>query len=315
MTSTLIFKRNIAALVLATASLNTFADGLIIPAYLTLSDTNNWNALRDGAASLQSGSSSTYKDYVVVVTGPNSGPFTNQIDWTIATSLWDPIYANGGLLVGYVHTLQSPTGDLFRPLASVEADITAWVNSYSNLGGIFLDEYYPRFEVAGPSDSYATFPNGTNLAPTNLNFINPDGSFNGNQVDPTGGYYYQLISWINSQYPGLVVVANPGGHFYSNQTNYINLVNVCCTFENSYSVAANSPSNDWTGLNVQSVTTNAAQAALIYGNSSDVSGAIDQAISHGYKLFYTTDLTTASNVWGGLPSYFSSEVNYVANHQ
>src|SRR5262249_20169789 len=143
---------------------------------------------------------------------------------------------------------------------------------------------------------------------------NSDGSFNGNQVDPTGGYYDQLTGWIYCHYPHLLVVANPGGHFYSNQTNYINLVDVCCTFENSYSVAANSPANDWSGVNVQLVTTNADQAALIYGNSSDLGGAIDEAISHGYNLFYTTSLSPAGNVWGGLPPYFTSEVNYVANH-
>ena len=303
------------ALLLTTAGLGAHADGLIIPAYLTLSDTTNWNVLKEDAALMQSGSSSSYKDYVVVVTGPNSGPFTNQTDWATAASLWNPIVTNGGFIVGYVHTLQSPTNDLFRPLASVEADITNWVGSYGHLGGIFLDEYYPRFEIAGPSGSYATFPNGTNQAPTNLNFINSDGSFNGNQVDPTGGYYDQLTSWINCHYPALLVVANPGGHFYSNQTNYVNLVDVCCTFENSYSAAANSPVNDWSGLDVQFVTTNADQAALIYANSSDLDGAIDRAISHGYDLFYTTDRTPSGNVWGGLPPYFTSEVNYVANHR
>jgi hypothetical protein len=160
----IVTKSLIAGTIIATAGHSTFADGLIIPAYFTLSDTSDRNILKEDAALMQSGSSCYYKDYLSAVTGPNSGLFINQTEWTTAASLWDPIHTDNAMIVGYVHTLQTPLGDLFRSLASVESDITNWVHNYNHLGGIFIDEYNPRFEIAGPSGSYAIFPNGTDLA-------------------------------------------------------------------------------------------------------------------------------------------------------
>jgi hypothetical protein len=290
------------------------ANGMIIPAYLPLTDLTDWNILKEGAATMQAGTNPNYKDYWVTVNSGSNGPFTSPSDWATAATLWDPIRANGGLIIGYVHTCQTPTGPLFRSLTDVENDINAWVAGYPNLDGIWIDEFYPRFEVADSTSVSANFPNGMADAPTDLSFMNPDGTFNANQINPSGGYYDQLTSWIRATYPNLKIVGNAGGWFYSNQVNYADIVDVDCSFEQNYATAANSPTNDWSGLNRQNVTTLSGQLALIHRNSSDMSGAIDQSIAHGYTHFYTTDRLLESNVWGGLPSYFASEVTYIANH-
>ncbi len=310
--ATLVF----AALALGTAMPKTSADGIIVPAYLPLTDTANWNVLKEDAAIFANGSTPTYLDYWVVVNSGNNGPFTAAADWTAAAKVWDPIEVNSGAIFGYVHTLVTPTGTTFRSLAAVKSDIRAWVNGYANLDGIWIDEFYPRYEIAGPSGSLATYPNGQALAPTDRSFLYPDGkTINGAvQVNPAGGYYSQLTKWIHTTYPNLKIIGNAGGYFYSNQVNYGGLVDVTCAFEQTYAVAVNAPANDWAGLNTQPLSASYAKLALIHTNSTNLNGAIDQSISHGYKYFYTTNRTLDNNIWGGLPPYFTSEVQYIANH-
>lgn len=300
-----------AAACLGTAPSTAHADGMVIPAYLTLSDTNTWNILADDATIMKNGVNPRYKDYWVVVNGPANGPFTLASDWKTAEHRFDPIRANGGRIFGYVHALTAPASSTYRPLREVENDIRAWVTGYRRLDGIWIDEYYPRYEIAGPSGATATFPNGTNVAPNDRLFINSDGAFNANQVDPTGGYFCQLTSWIRCTYPRLKVIGNAGGQFYSNQINYTDIVDVTCSFEQSYSYAA---ANSWSNLNRQNVTTTKQQMALIHSNTTDLAGAIDQAILHGYSYFYTNDGFPSGNVWGAIPPYFTSEVQYIANH-
>ena len=310
---------SLVALALGAAAPKASAQGVIIPAYLPLSDKTEWNILRENAEMFTCGTSDVYNDYFVVVTGPASGPFTSAADWATAETLWDPIVAQDGEIFGYVHTLAQPSGSpKFRPLAVVEADVEAWVNGYGNLNGIFIDEFVPRYEITD-SNAYptpATFPNGQSLAPTNRSFVNPDGTINGAiQVNPAGGYYSQLIGWIRGHYPDLQIIANPGGQVYSNQTRYVGLADITCTFENTYAFAANSPANDWANLNLQAGTTSYTHAALIHTNTTDLNGALSQSISHGYKYFYTTNLDPNKvNVWGTLPPYFSSEISFIANH-
>lgn len=289
------------------------ANGLVIPAYIPLSDTTNWNILKEGGALAQAGSSNTCGEYWVVVTGPNSGPFAAAAEWASTKTRWDPIRTNLGEVFGYINTMTTSTSSTFRPLADVKRDIDAWVAGYGALDGIWIDEFYPRYEIAGASGSTATFPNGQANAPTDRSFLNPDGSFNANQVNPAGGYYSQLTSYIRTAYPDLKIIGNPGGPLYSNQIRYASLVDVTCSFEQSYALAANAPTNDWAPLTQQSGTGSNAQAALIHTNSSDLTGAIAQSINRGYKYFYTTNRTLNENVWGSLPPYFTSEVNYLYN--
>ena len=310
---------SLAALVLGTAAPKASADGVVIPAYLPLTDATSWNILKENAATFTRGTSTVYKDYFVVVTGPLSGPFTNATDWATAASVWGPIVVQNGEIFGYVHTLAQPSGSAkFRTLAAVKADVSAWVNGYGHLSGIFIDEFMPRYEITD-SNAYptpATFPNGQSLAPTDRSFVKADGTINTSvQVIPAGGYYSQLIGWIRGHYPGLRIITNPGGKVYSNQTQYVGLANITCTFENTYAYAANSPVNNWANLNLQANTASYIQAALIHTNTNDLSGAINQSIAHGYKYFYTTSLDpNVVNAWGTLPPYFSSEISLIANY-
>ena len=311
--------KHIAVLFMAAACLTmgvprAHANGMIIPAYLPLTDTTSWQILAEDAAIMRDGTNANYKDYWVTVNSGNNGPFSSPADWATAAARFDPIRANSGKIFGYVHTTTTPTSGIYRPLIgmnSVEADITAWVTGYPNIDGIWIDEFYPRYEIATGDDDRATFPNGPDFAPTDRSFVNPDGTINPNvQVNPAGGYYWQLTDWIHRTYPNLRIIGNAGGWFYSNQVNYGSLVDVDCSFEQTYE---NASMNGWGNLNRQPGNT-AAQLALIHTNSNDLNGAIDQAISHGYTHFYTTNGVLTNNIWGALPPYFTSEVQYIANH-
>ena len=305
-----------AALALGTAVPKASASGIIVPAYLSLADTADWTILKEGAATAAAGTSTVYTDYWVVVNGPANGPFTTAADWATAATVWDPIVVNGGQVFGYVNTNETPTNHRFRSLAAVENDIDAWVNGYANLGGIWIDEFYPRYEIADTDVNGVDtlFPNGQIFAPTDQSFIQ-NGAINTSvQVNPAGGYYSQLTAYIRATYPGLKIIGNAGGRFYSNQAQYASLCDVTCSFEQTYAVAANAPTNDWASLNLLPLTESYAQLSLIHANSSDLNGAINQSISHGYKYFYTTNRLLNNNIWGGLPPYFSSEVSFIANH-
>ncbi|BDI32065.1 hypothetical protein CCAX7_41160 [Capsulimonas corticalis] len=289
------------------------ADGMIIPAYLPLTDTTDWNIIANDATVLKNGTNALYKDYWVTVNGAN-GPYTTSADWTTAATRFNPIRANGGKIFGYVHTLTTPTSTTFRSLSSVEADITSWVAGYANIDGIWIDEYYPRYEI-----DYATggtspaFPNGTALAPYDTTYLNANGTYKTNypQIDPPGGYYTQLTGWIRSTYPKLRIIGNAGGKFYSNQKNYTDLVDVTCSYEDSY---ANASASSWAALARQNTTTPKKQLVLIHSNTTDLAGAINAAISNGYNYFYTTSGVLSNNAWGSIPSYFDTEVSSIANH-
>jgi hypothetical protein len=289
---------------------------MIIPAYITLDDTSGWNMLKEGAAVMSAGTNASFKDYWVTVNSSSNGPFSAVTDWAKAATVWDPIRSNGGRIFGYVHTCEQPTGPTFRSLATVKSEIAAWVAGYPQLDGIWLDEYYPRFEIAG-SDVVdgPTYPNGLENAPTDRSFVNSLNQFNGQQVNPAGGYYDQLVTWIRATYPTLRIIGNAGGAFYSNQLLYSDLPDVLVSFEQNFSVAANAPTNDWSALTRQVPDSKAGQLALIHGNTTSLDGAVDQALAHGYTHVYTTDRVLENNVWGGLPTYLTTEIGYIANHQ
>ena len=307
-----------AAAVLGLAPTQSFAKGLIVPAYLPLTDTTDWATLASEATVATASTNPTYKEYYVVVNSSNNGPFTTQANWTTATGLFNPIRTNGGRIFGYVHTnADNGTNDaIFRSLSSVEADITSWVTGYSNIDGIWLDEYYPRYEISTDTGTTASFPNGTALAPYDTTYYTlPTYAINGAiQVNPNGGYA-QLIGWIRSKYPKLKIIGNAGGWVWSDQLNYMNLPDITCTFEQSYTYA--NDSGTWATLNQQTATGVSdyeAQLALIHGNTTDLAGAINEAISHGYSYFYTTNAVYGANVWGVIPPYFDTEVSTVAAH-
>lgn len=312
-----------AAAVLCLAPTQSFAKGMIVPAYLPLTDTTDWATIASEASYATASTNPVYRDFWVTVNSSNNGPFSSPSDWTTASGLFNSIRTNGGKIFGYVHTnADNGTNDAtFRSLSSVETDITSWVTGYSNLDGIWLDEYYPRYEIATDTGTTASFPNGTSLAPYDTTFYTlPGYSINGAvQVNPNGGYYSQLIGWIRATYPKLKIIGNAGGWVWSDQLNYMNLPDVMCSFEQSYTYAYDGPSDtyNWAGLNQQTATGVSdyeGQLALIHGNTSDLDGAVDEAIDHGYQYFYTTNAVYGSNVWGSIPPYFDSEVTYIAGH-
>jgi hypothetical protein len=318
----------------AELSLSRFSKGMIVPAYLGVSPRNSadpgydasliatWTILAEAASAFKNGSNPNYKDFWVVVSSSRSGPFNEgegDEPWARAASLWDPIRANDGVIFGYVHTCVSPTMPLveqYRPLREVEEEIVAWVKGYPGLGGIWLDEFYPRYEIANTAGT-AFFPNGDQNAPADRSWYNNGVPSWGQQVNPTGGYYDQLTKWIRATYPNLRIVGNAGGWFWSNQKNYADLVDVTCSFEQTLEYAQANRANqalDWHGLDRDNTWTPQGQLALIHTNSSDLAGAIDQSIAKGYTHFFTTDRRLEDNPWGGIPPYFATEVSYVANH-
>jgi hypothetical protein len=167
--------------------------------------------LKEGAADMQASTRKFYKDYWVLVNSADNGTFLNQYDWVKPKAVWDPIRGEGGRIFGYVHTVQSsdasiPAGRLYRDLKTVKSGITSWVNGYPDLDGIWINEFYPRFEIAQPEAGTSLvyprdYPNGAENAPTDTGFINEQGQFNRVQVNPAGGYYSQLTTWIRKTYP------------------------------------------------------------------------------------------------------------------
>ncbi len=285
--------------------------GVIIPAYLSLDDTLGWTILKEGAALMSAGKGRSARDYWVTVNSGSNGPFAAAADWQRAALVWNPIKSNGGKIFGYVHTCVQPEGPNFRPLADVKKEIADWVRGYPALDGIWLDEYYPRFEIA-PTQTVTgpTYPNGIENAPKDRGFVNGLNQFNGQQVITAGGYYDQLTAWIRATYPGLRIIGNAGGAFYSNQLNYADLVDVLVSFEQTY---ANAAANDWKLLNRQVTGSPAGQLGLIHSNDVSLDGAIEQAFAHGYAYVFTTNRQLGNNIWGGLPPYFTSEIQYLAN--
>jgi hypothetical protein len=290
--------------------------GIIIPAYLPLDDAFNWNLLKEGAAIMANGKNPAFRDYWVAVNSGTNGPFTAAADWAKAATVWNPIRANGGKIFGYVHTCEQPIGPKFRTLATMQSEITAWVNGYPQLDGIWLDEYYPRFEIAGQDGvTGPNYPNGLENAPTDRSFVNSLNQFNGQQVNPTGGYYDQLTKWIRATYPKLRIIGNAGGAFYSNQLQYSDLPDVLVSFEQNLDIASNAPVNDWSPLKRQITNSKSGQLALIHRNSTNLAGAVDQALTLGYTHIYTTNRLLENNIWGGLPPYLMSEIQYIADHK
>jgi hypothetical protein len=293
--------------------------GVIIPAYIGLDDSTTWKILEEGAAVLRDGSSSSHKDYWVAVNSDRNGPFIKEADWNRAKAVWDPIRANGGRIFGYVHTLVNPDSEQFRVLTDVKADITAWVAGYPNIDGIWLDEFYPRYEIAPKDGARATFPNGEAAAPTDRRFLNPDNTFNAQQVNPVGGYYDQLVQWIRTTYPQLRIIGNAGGQFYSNQVRYGDLVDVLVSFEETLARATGSdifgaPNEVWGNLNRQNPG-KIGQLALIHSNGANLADAVNQSFARGYTHVYTTDRVLNANIWGGIPPYLTTELQLVASRK
>lgn len=287
--------------------------GMIIPAYFALGDTTSWANVAQGAAYMQSGSNPAYRDYWVTVNG-GSGPFS-AAEWGTAAARFNPIRANGGKIFGYVHTHQnaySPNPALaaqFRPLSAVQADIAAWVAGYPSLDGIWIDEYYPRHELATDGVRFADFPNGLAAAPPAYRTPGLD-LYSTGQLTPGDGWYDTLFQWIRATYPNRRIIANAGGALYSNQLLYGPQADVLVSFEQTL---AEAQANNWSRLITSRNPYAAKQLALIHGNTTDLAGALNQAFNNGYTHVYTTSQVFGQNLWTGVPPYFYTEVQSMAS--
>lgn len=319
--------------------------GMIVPAYLGVessSDVNGWKLLATLAGEMRQGRGTKYKDFWVAVTGPGSGPNFGSQQWQKAGPLWKDIQDNGGKVFGYINSLDWATpfypsvcvdkaNVRLRQLAQIKADVDKWLNGYKAIDGIWIDEYYPRVELAplcsvpGPD-----YPNGKAYAPSAQpsTYLNPDGTFKYAEVNPQGGYYDQLTDYIksrtNSRGERLLVIGNAGGHFYSNQHEYDRLVDVVCSFEDTYEATTKNAAK-WTRENAASPVP---QLALVHTNpGATMRTAIDAAIGKGYKYIFSSDRnghklpgtkdSDFTPVWNDLPSadYLRAQVQQLANHQ
>ncbi|MDB4985787.1 MAG: hypothetical protein JWN04_965 [Myxococcaceae bacterium] len=311
--------------------------GVIAPLYLPVPaatasaedpDKNRWSLVSTAAATARTPAGAPI-DFWVVLNGSNNGPPSTKTEWENARAVWEPVGASqsGGRLFGYVHTVQSHrdaagntfVGPEFRSLAEVENEITAWVTNVDGLDGIWLDEFIPRFEIAGSAvlpGLAVTSPNES-LRPIDPNVQAYPQSFGALQVDPTCGYYDRLTRWIHASYPWLRIIGNPGSPLQNNQRSYARLVDVLVGYEHSLLEAS---AANWTALAKGYEPLARGNLALVHGGTpldaptATRRQAIDEAFKAGFTHVYVTDhlYSTAKpgsnpdslgnqNVWGDLP--------------
>jgi hypothetical protein len=286
--------------------------GIIVPAYYSLDETAKWSQLAAAAGQLS-------PQEFWVTANNNNGPFSAG-QWPAAQARFGAIENNGGRIAGYVYTHQAAyqsNGTLaqqaaFRDLASVQANITAWVNGYPGLDAIWLDEFYPRHELAtesgpGYDGRNANFPNGLGAAPTGYRTPGLDLWATG-QIDPTGGWYDVLIKWIRATYPNLKIIGNAGGQLYSNQMRYGALVDILVSFEQTQQTAS---ANNWSALrrNDPEYATSP-QLALVH-NVPDIAAmqtVVTQSKAAGFQYIYATNGTYNGALWFDNPPYLSELV-------
>lgn len=261
----------------------TLGKGIIIPAYIWYGDITKWQRIEDAAKEAKKNNI----DFYVVVNSAHHGPFTTKAKdtfdeyftpkdqnpapfnmdeearkWDVVKTFYDNIKTAGGKIIGYVHTCKTPffVGGKnyleYRELADVKEDIDSWVFEYPEIDGIWLDEYYPRYEIAGGDDSTFTIPNdfiikpedGTYVEKTDEKKCSPVVVRNKKgedmiytQIDPYGGFYWQLCKYLttktNAYGKKLIKIGNAGGDIYSNQLACSKFVDVLVSFEKNHIVA------------------------------------------------------------------------------
>lgn len=263
-------------------------------------------------------------DFWVVVSGPNSGPLTSPADLPIASRVWGDIREQGGRIFGYVHTCKRPgeTAE-FIAIDEVTKQIKTWVTHYNDLDGIWLDEFYPRYElfdvdsagVRAPAACNAevmppSYPNGACSSPVDRGFLLANGCYNpAVQINPEGGYYHTLTGRIRAEFPWLRIIGNAGGRLYSNQLSYAKLVDVLVSYENSFAHAQ----QNWSNLKRQDANVKY-EAALFHSTDlADMPSAIEHVLDYGYTHVYTTDQLHSSggNVWGKVSGHLANETTYL----
>lgn len=334
----------------------TVSRGMIVPAYLPVKDVRpaTWNLFRTGQYQWQlpyevagtwqvedsdgnetevndvergwlrlAVAAQTMKaaklDFWVTVNGPNNGPLTDAADWSTARNVWNDLRTNGAAIFGYVHSCVDPKNSSKLIEADVVLEqIRSWVHNYGELDGIWLDEFFPRYELFDPEGASTAKPlagcdvsvapprepNGLCATPVDRSFIDMDGCYDtAIPIQPAGGYYDTLIARIRAEFPWLLIVGNAGGKLYSNQLAYADLVDVMVGFEQSFAIAQSMPKR----LERQPYA--APQAALFQGTSlADMPLALSLAQKQMYTHFYATDRVDG-NVWGQLSEHLEAQVD------
>lgn len=278
-----------------------------------------WKRLSEQASVMSAGKH--YKDFWVVVSGQDSRPFADPADFMRATKSWDPIREHGGKIIGYVHTLADVDCSIqYRSVAEVMQDVHTWVREYPAVAGIWLDEFYPRYEYGEANESLrATLPNGPDYAPTALRNAR-ETVLEDKQISYEGGYYHQLTTAIRAAYPHLKLIGNAGGPLRSNQWSYGALVDVLCTFEQTHAEAIKEDWKDLTSVPLLPTTpllslihTMPAEPCRTGGHCAQpkLEDTLNRAIEHGYAYFFATEDPLAT-LWQNLPSYLEAEVELLA---
>lgn len=243
----------------------------------------------------------------------------------------------------------------YRNLDDVKADIETWITKCQEYGvtldGIWIDEFYPRYEIATESpangdwrDVYP-FPNDILNAPDQVKYNNgllSKEKWGNVQIDPKGGYYDNLCQFIHGK--GLGIIGNAGGDLVNNQLKYEELVDILVRFEKSYAVAEHGEdgkSANWAGLRMRyDYPREADHLALIHGaelQPEALEKVIDAAVDNNFGYVYVIQKPYQdynnegklknTNLWGSkaagypstnghgmdsIPDYFTKELEYIA---
>ncbi len=287
--------------------------GAIIPAYFA-HDSDSWNVLVAGARALAA-TDATF-DYWITLNADN-GPPASDSRWQDFAPAWDALQTDGrARLFGYVHAC--PEGKCIDstqllPIEDVLRAVSEWVCHYPSLSGIWLDEFYPQFEITTLPKSDSLTPQLDKVpqaTPLDRCFLNYDGSINPNvQAMPYGGYFDQLIRAIRERFPNLKIIGNVGGSLYGNLHEYGALVDVLVSYEDSYERATMLG-----GAHELKVTPDAGdcQLALVHGVPRDRLGdSLSRSFALGFTHVWMTDrpyVNEKSNTWGIAPSFLKDEI-------
>ncbi len=296
--------------------------GIVVPAYFGPDDsaaTNKpWQSLLEHAVALKN--ANPLRDlFVAAVGGDKQAPRT-RAEFDAYAPMWDPIREQAqGRIFGYVATcencLEATVGRKYKSLDALKAEITRWVCGYPQLDGLWIDEFYPRYEIAEDEETKPSFPNGSNNAPLDRCFVDRDGSIHGSvQINPEGGFFDQLLTWIKVTYPQLRIIGNAGGALRNNQHRYADDLDLLVSFEQSYTHHITPPSMGGAPLNPALADVQVPQLALIHATPLDhLPEMFDLATSdlYGYTHIYVTD-DVMPNPWDQLPTYFAAELEQLA---
>jgi hypothetical protein len=238
--------------------------GVLVPSYFypgSGGTGNGWSAMAAAASQIP----------VTAILNPDSGPVSGPVDPNYVSAMTNLENA-GGKVIAYVYTNNGGT-----PLATVESEVSTYINQYGNLiNGFFLD--------------------GMNVLPSTLS------------------YYQSLDTYLKALQSSHAVFANPGQPFLNgvSPSDYLTTADVLDIFEGPDTAPAGSAgfNNYPYGLNWFENQPRDRFANIIYDVPSSAAMQADIAranqLNAGY--LYITD-QGGDNPYAQLPSYWNQEVS------